>query len=211
MRTHPFVTALLAGGLVALLVVSALIGLPIVITVGLSALVGAIAVLLWRIWLRGWQVTERSPTTAGRLGVVAVALAGAITFVAIQFVPYGRAHTNGPITGEPLWADATTRELMVDACFACHSNEVDYPPLASVAPISWIIERDVTAGRDEVNYSEFATDPRDADESLEVVREREMPPSPFTRFGQHPEANLDDAELAALLDGLRRTPGLHDG
>lgn len=152
---------------------------------------------------RGWISRARRPALlAGAVGLVA--------FAAIQLVPYGRAHTNGPITGEPAWADERTRELMVDACFACHSNEVEYPPLASIAPISWMIERDVTAGRDEVNYSEFATDPRDADQTYEVVLDREMPPGRYTWFGQHPEANLSDAQLVELLDGLRRTPGLHD-
>ncbi|MEZ5238281.1 MAG: heme-binding domain-containing protein [Microthrixaceae bacterium] len=135
-------------------------------------------------------------------------MSGLLTFGIIQLVPYGRSHSNPPVTGEPQWADARTRELMVNACFACHSNEVDYPPYASVAPISWMVQRHVDEGREKVNYSEFATDPGEADESIDVIEEGEMPPAYFTRMGLHPEADLTPSEIAELVDGLRRTPGL---
>jgi hypothetical protein len=100
---------------------------------------------------------------------------------------------------------------MVNACFSCHSNEVEYPPYASVAPISWMVQRHVDEGREKVNYSNFATDPGDADESIEVIEEGEMPPAYFTRFGLHPEANLSRAELDELIAGLRATPGMTEG
>lgn len=140
-----------------------------------------------------------------------IALSGVVTFAAIQFVPYGRSHSNPPVTGEPRWANDRTRELMVNACFACHSNEIEYPRYASVAPISWMVQRHVDEGREDVNYSEFATDPGDADESVEAIEDGEMPPAYFTRFGLHPEADLTDREIAELIDGLRNTPGLSEG
>jgi hypothetical protein len=37
-----------------------------------------------------------------------------------------------------------------------------------------------------------------------------MPPSYFTRFGRHPEANLTPAEKQELIAGLRATPGIGD-
>jgi len=36
-----------------------------------------------------------------------------VMLIAIQAVPYGRAHSNPPITGEPQWSSPRTRELMV--------------------------------------------------------------------------------------------------
>lgn len=50
-------------------------------------------------------------------GVVLVAL-----FLAIQLVPYGRAHTNPPVVQEPTWDSAQTRQLAVQSCYDCHSN-----------------------------------------------------------------------------------------
>ena len=128
----------------------------------------------------------------------------------IQAVPYGRAHSNPPITGEPQWSSPRTRELMARACFGCHSNEVEYPSYASVAPISWVVEAHVAEGREKVNYSEFDQRQRGADETIEVIEEGSMPPAYYTRFGRHPEAKLTSAELQELIDGLRLTPGLSE-
>ena len=58
------------------------------------------------------------------------------TLLIIQLIPYGKDHSNPPVNGEPAWSSPRTRELMVNACFGCHSNSVEYPAYASVAPIS---------------------------------------------------------------------------
>lgn len=207
---HPVVAGLLGGAVLAAVGVSALIGLPVVVTVVLLGLVGVGGLALFTLWRRRSTGHAWSPATAGRLGLAAVALSGVATFVVIQLVPYGRDHTNPPVTGEPQWADPRTRDLMVDACFSCHSNETEYPAYASVAPFSWAVQHHIDEGREAVNYSEFVTDPGEADESIEAIDEGEMPPAYYTRFGAHPEADLTEAELAELIDGLRRTPGLSD-
>jgi hypothetical protein len=168
-------------------------------------------VLLFRLWRSRRPADERvSTSTAGRVGFAAIGLAGVLTFALIQLVPYGRDHSNPPGTGEPAWATPETRELMVNACFSCHSNEVEYPPYASIAPVSWMVQRHVDEGREAVNYSDFATDRGEAEESIEVIEEGEMPPGYFTRFGLHPDANLSQAEMDVLIAGLRSTPGMSE-
>ncbi len=138
-------------------------------------------------------------------------VAGCATFAVIQLIPYGRDHDNPPSSGEPAWSSPRTRELMVNACYGCHSNEVEWPWYSNVAPISWAITDHVQEGRDKVNYSEFVTDPGDADETIEVIVDGSMPPAYYTLFGLHSQANLSDAEIAELIAGLRATPGLSDG
>ena len=54
-----------------------------------------------------------------------VLMSGVLTFGIIQLVAYDRAHSNPPVTGKPKWPTPKTRQLMVDSCFACHSNEVE--------------------------------------------------------------------------------------
>jgi mono/diheme cytochrome c family protein len=207
---HPVVVSILVVGAAAALLGSVLIGLPPVVTAVLLVVVGAGAWLLVRIPpLRG--VAAPGGRRAGVAALVAVAVSGVVTLAAIQLVPYGRSHSNPPVTGEPAWATPETRSLMVDACYSCHSNEVEYPGYASVAPISWAIQRHVDEGREEVNYSEFATDPRNADETVEVVQDGEMPPGYYTRFGRHPEADLTPAQVDQLVAGLRATPGMSEG
>src|SRR5574340_945670 len=73
-----------------------------------------------------------------------VVLAG---FLLIQLVPYGRNHTNPPVTGEPRWDSPQTRALAARACFDCHSNETKWRWYSNIAPISWLIQRDVDSGR----------------------------------------------------------------
>ena len=48
-------------------------------------------------------------------------------FLLIQVIPYGRDHSNAPVTAEPAWNSPRTRELAVAACFDCHSNETEWP------------------------------------------------------------------------------------
>lgn len=140
--------------------------------------------------------------------ITATAVTVIVIGLAIQAVPYGRSHAQGPITGEPQWANSETRDLMVRACFGCHSNEVKYPSYASVAPISWMVQSHIDEGREKVNYSEFATNPRGARRTLDVVKSGWMPPGYYTRFGRHPEARLTSEEMKTLLEGLAKTPGL---
>ncbi len=165
----------------------------------------ALALTIWR---------QRSSADDDQFGLRRLlplfVIAGCATFGVIQLIPYGRSHDNPAVTGEPEWSSPRTRELMVSACYGCHSNEVEWPWYSNVAPISWAITDHVEAGRDEVNYSEFATNPGNADETIEVIAEGSMPPAYYTRFGLHPPANLSDAEIAELIAGLRATPGLSD-
>ena len=141
------------------------------------------------------------------LHFAAVALAD---LLAIQLIPYGRDHSNAAVVGEPAWSSPQTRELMVNACYGCHSNEVEWPWYSNIAPVSWVVADHVDEGRAEVNYSEFVVDPGEAEETIEVILEGSMPPAYYTVFGLHPEARLTEAEVAELVAGLRLTPGMDE-
>lgn len=132
------------------------------------------------------------------IGVLVVAFA-------IQLVPYGRSHANPPVQAEPTWDSARTRELAVRACFDCHSNETVWPWYSNVAPVSWLVQRDVDEGRAKLNFSEWTTPADEADESAETVREGEMPPRVF--LITHPEARLSAAEKEELATGLAKMFG----
>ena len=140
------------------------------------------------------------------LSVVAIL---AIGFVAIQLVPYGRAHTNPPVTGGPDWDSQVTRDLAVRACFDCHSNETTWPWYANVAPVSWLLQRHVDEGREKLNFSEWGSGEQETEDMVELVREGEMPPWDFLLM--HPEAKLSAAEQQALIDGLTQTFGAGEG
>ncbi len=169
-----------------------------------------VGVLTIAFGLTKWRATggQRQPSPVGIAPFFVIA--GILVFGLIQVVPYGRAHSNPISTGEPAWSSPRTRELMVSACYGCHSNEVEWPWYSNVAPISWAVTDHVDDGREEVNYSEFSTNPGEAEETIEGIEDGSMPPAYYTRFGLHPEANLSDAELVELIAGLRATPGLSE-
>jgi mono/diheme cytochrome c family protein len=129
------------------------------------------------------------------------------TLLAIQLVPYGRNHFNPTTTAEPDWDSPATRALVKQACFDCHSNETQWPTYASVAPASWLIQRDVDEGRAVLNFSEWRRPQKAAGDAAEEVREREMPPLPYALMHDH--ARLNEAERARLATGLARTMAAH--
>jgi mono/diheme cytochrome c family protein len=135
---------------------------------------------------------------------LALGLAG--TFLAIQLVPYGRDHTNPAISGEPAWDAPATRALAKQACFDCHSNETKWPAYASIAPASWLVQRDVKEGRAVLNFSEWTRPQEEANEAAEEVREGEMPPAAYTLL--HPQARLNPADRDRLAQGLAKTLGV---
>jgi mono/diheme cytochrome c family protein len=125
--------------------------------------------------------------------------------LALQLVPYGRSHTNPAGRVEPPWDTAVTRALVVRACYDCHSNETVWPWYSHVAPMSWLLQRDVDEGRRKLNFSEWDRPQKEARESAKAVRKGEMPPWYYTPV--HPDARLTAAETQALVRGLETTLG----
>lgn len=126
-------------------------------------------------------------------------------FGLIQLVPYGRAHTNPPVTAEPQWDSPATRDLAMRACADCHSNETTWPWYSNVAPFSWLIQHDVQEGRTILNLSEIDHTLFGQDHAARAVQNGEMPVNYYTWM--HSGAKLTEAERQALVDGFIRTFG----
>jgi mono/diheme cytochrome c family protein len=127
---------------------------------------------------------------------------GLALFAAIQLVPYGRDHTNPPVTEAAAFAPGPGLELARGACFDCHSNETAWPWYTSVAPASWLAQRDVDEGRATLNFSEWDRPQAEVDELIEVIEDAEMPPVSYTLI--HPSARLSDEECSALIAAMRQ-------
>ncbi|MEX2208371.1 MAG: heme-binding domain-containing protein [Myxococcota bacterium] len=131
-----------------------------------------------------------NPSVRWGVGMGVVALA--------QLLPVERV--NPPVESEvPTTAEA--RGLLVRACFDCHSNEVVWPWYSRVAPVSWLVAKDVREGRDELNFSTWLS--YDAKkqrkllkETLEEVDQAEMPLGLYLLA--HPEARLAAADRDLL-------------
>lgn len=137
-----------------------------------------------------------------------VGLAGAVLLIILllQLVPYGRNHTNPPLIAEPNWDSPQTRAYFFRACADCHSNETAWPWYTNIAPLSWLIQRDVDEGRAALNVSEWGMgETTEGDEAAKLVQEGKMPPPIYLPL--HPKARLSAQEKQEFMQGLIATFG----
>jgi hypothetical protein len=137
-------------------------------------------------------------TKGGRRLIRIVVLAGIAVFLAAQLVPYGWWHENPPVVAPAVWPDVQSEELARAACYDCHSNETRWPLYSYVAPMSWLVRRDVEEGRDDLNFSDW--DGGDADDAIDAIIEGGMPPTRYTLI--HRDASLSPEETAVVIDAL---------
>jgi hypothetical protein len=135
--------------------------------------------------------------------IAVIVLVGIVLLVLIQFIPYGKDHSNPPVVSEPTWDSQQTHDLAQAACFDCHSNETVWPWYSNIAPISWLVYRDVAEGRRHLNFSDWQNSRlREPGELVSAVSEGEMPP--FQYLLMHPTANLSSTQKTQLADGLQK-------
>jgi enoyl-[acyl-carrier-protein] reductase (NADH) len=92
--------------------------------------------------------------------------------------------------------------LLRRACYDCHSHETVWPWYTHIAPISWLLARDVQEGRAELNFSTWnrysiQQQVKKLKESWKEVSEGGMPPWFYLPI--HRDARLS-AEDRTLLE-----------
>lgn len=133
--------------------------------------------------------------------ILLVGLAG--IFVIIQFIPSGRPENN-PVQGKDIASQmevgSEVHSILKNACFDCHSQNTRFPWYSYVAPVSWLISRDVNQAREHLDFSNWGDlSLRDRikifDHISEEVSEEEMPLKIYILM--HPPANLssDDRDI----------------
>ena len=121
-----------------------------------------------------------------------------LLFAAIQFVPVDRS--NPPVEAA-IAAPPDVQAILKRACFDCHSNETVWPWYASVAPMSWLVAKDVREGRKNINFSNWGklTERKQAGAARAMWREVEEGKMPLPAYlSMHIEAELTEADKAAL-------------
>jgi hypothetical protein len=140
-----------------------------------------------------------------------VILAGfGAALVCSQAVPVQR--TNPPVRGD-LVAPSRVRERLREACYDCHSNQTRWPWYSALAPVSWLVQRDVRAGRRRLNFSEwtdYTSDPESAAQKLrrvaQSVADGDMAPLYYRIL--HPRARLT-LEERGLITGWAADAARH--
>ena len=95
-----------------------------------------------------------------RLWAKRIGLAILVLLMAIQFVAVNRSNPKvdpSQTIYATLPVPADVRAVLERSCKNCHSDETSWPWYSHVAPISWIITRDVHQARKAMNLSEWET------------------------------------------------------
>jgi hypothetical protein len=126
-----------------------------------------------------------------------IVLGVVVVFAAIQFVPVDRS--NPAVTAE-VPASPEARAVLRRACHDCHSNETVWPWYSQVAPVSWLVARDVRKGREELNLSTWdryttKQQVKKLKESWEEVAEGEMPPWFYLPVHRDAVLSADDRSI----------------
>ncbi len=125
-------------------------------------------------------------------------------FVIIQIIPVNRP-ANEPTNYNFFTANNVPEDMEImirNACFDCHSHEVNYPWYAYVAPVSWKVASDVKEGRQNLDFSNWnKLDKRKKlnalDEIGDEVGHGEMPLKIYTVI--HSDARLTEADRDRIV------------
>ncbi|MEZ5307579.1 MAG: heme-binding domain-containing protein [Pyrinomonadaceae bacterium] len=134
-------------------------------------------------------------------------------FVAIQFIPAGYTYPEtkkGETLGEIHSMPPDVAQIIKTSCADCHSHDTVYPFYSNIAPVKFLMAKDIREGRDELNFSVWGSysekrRKHKLEEMCEEVGEGEMPLSIY--LVTHRDAVLDDAKKKALCDWTKSTAG----
>ena len=129
-----------------------------------------------------------------------------MAFAIIQFIPSGRP-ANQPVAGQDVFeiveVPAEVGSLLKNACYDCHSQSVKYPWYSYVAPVSWLVARDVNMAREHLDFGKWGELTKRKQikvlgEIAEEVEDRNMPMEIYIKM--HSEANLTDKQRELIIN-----------
>jgi cytochrome c len=103
-------------------------------------------------------------------------------------------------------APEDVRRVLEKKCGDCHSTTIRYPAYSRLAPVSWMVEREVHEGRGAFDMSRWQDYTADQQISLLIrigseSRSGEMPLKPYLRL--HPGNRLTTREQELIYDWTR--------
>lgn len=129
-----------------------------------------------------------------------------VAFVIIQFFPSGRPPNNavvGQDVFEIIEIPVEVGTLIKNACYNCHSQAVKYPWYSYVAPISWLVSRDVKMGREHIDFGKWGglTKRKQIKALGEIAEEIEDGNMPMPIYiSMHSEADLTDEQRELIVN-----------
>lgn len=108
-------------------------------------------------------------------------------------------------------APSDIRQLVIGACYDCHSYQTTYPWYGRLTPLNFIMQDHINEGREVLNFSlwDRYAGGEAAGESGETIQEGEMPPG-YYRF-MHGHGKLTAAQQQQLITWFNGVSGGEGG
>jgi hypothetical protein len=132
-----------------------------------------------------------------------------VVFLGMQFVPTATTPKTWAATGTHM-AEVINPQvgaILDRSCQDCHSSRTKWPWYSRVAPVSWIVSKHVSEGREMLDFSDWTNQPHTADERMlicDAVSDGRMPLPEYTVI--HRDAKLSKRDVE-LICAWTATPG----
>jgi cytochrome c len=145
--------------------------------------------------IRGWTVT------------ISCVLALAASVALARIHPFGDAGIFNANTANPIMertsVPSEVRTILAAKCADCHSMETRSPAYGRLAPVSWLMERDIIRGREAMNLSHwdrYSVEQQQAVAS-KIVQETKSHEMPLPQYRMiHWNSRITDAEIRTLAN-----------
>lgn len=156
---------------------------------------------------------------SGKIAIISGALAIASSLGMARIHPFGdaglfeAAGTANPMM-ESSKVPADVQTILASKCADCHSMEAKSPFYGHLAPVSWLMERDINRGRQAMNltlWDRYSADQQQtlAAKIVQETREHEMPLLQYRLI--HWNSRVTDTEIRALADWAHASTGTGSG
>ena len=157
--------------------------------------------------------------TFGRIATISCALTITASFALARFHPFGDAGLfKAAVGANPIMKGSTVpaevRAILASKCADCHSTETRSPFYGHLAPVSWLMERDINRGRQAMNlalWENYSPDQRQtlAAKIVQETREHEMPLLQYRLI--HWNSRVTDTEIHTLAAWAHASSGSGSG
>jgi len=124
-----------------------------------------------------------------------------LAFVGMQFVPIAPRRESVTETHIVGMTDPQVAPILNRACRDCHSANTRWPWYSRVAPVSWMVSRDVRRGRAKLDFSQWSGRFHSDNERMEIcdaVSNGAMPVKMYTLV--HRDARLTEQDVDRICD-----------
>jgi cytochrome c len=123
------------------------------------------------------------------------------------------ADTANPIMGRTS-VPSEVRTILAAKCADCHSMETRSPLYGRLAPVSWLMERDINRGRRAMNLSLWDSYSAEQQQTFasKIVQETKAPQMPLLQYRMiHWNSRITDTEIRTLANWAHASSSYADG